>query len=167
MVAETWWTWKQAVQYVLANHPCEDLRIADGLLRCFVMGDTFPVRWRLHTHHGTMVPISGRDWVRHLDIGPYLGEDLEQHLFQTHGNGEVVLGAAAVQRLCVRNREAGKPGPDGLGPLIDAAAQAVFPPNGRRPAGMLKRTARELMSDYIANLGYPRPDHKTYRRHGR
>jgi hypothetical protein len=103
-MAETWWTWKQAVQYVLANYPCEDRRIADELLRCYAPG--IPMRWWTY-HDGTMATVDGREWMIDRDIGQ---GRLAQHLFETHGNGEVMVDAAAVQRLCARQPEARGPG---------------------------------------------------------
>src|SRR5262245_35759235 len=126
-MTEEWWTWEQAVQWVLAHHPCENRRIAEGLLSCYAPG--ISMRWRLHCH-ATMVPISGRDWMKDCEIGQ---GRFAQQLFETHGNGEVVLEAAAVERLCGRHGDARKPGPEGSGPLIAEAARAVLP-NGRKPA---------------------------------
>jgi hypothetical protein len=105
-MAGTRWTWKQAVQYVLAHRPCEDERIADALLRWYA--PSIPMWWRLHAHHSTMVPIDGREWMIDCDIGQ---GRFAQHLFQTHGNGEVVLEAATVERLlCARQPEPKGPG---------------------------------------------------------
>jgi hypothetical protein len=116
-MAETWWTWQQAVQFVLAHRPCEDQRIAGELLAWYVCGDTFPICWRTYRDN-TMVPISGRDWVMDCDIGQ---GRFAQDLFQTHGNGEVVLEAAAVRRLC-----APQPGPKGNGGRPPKPAWDVF-----------------------------------------
>jgi hypothetical protein len=165
-MAETWWTWEQAVTYVLAHYPCENRRIADGLLTSFVCGDTFPARWWRHVDN-TMLRIEGlgRDWVIDRDFG--------RDPFDRFGNGEIVLEAAAVRRLCEPTQvdderpdgSARKPGPEGLRHLLKMAAEAVLP-HGERPAGMSKKVARGRMSDYIAELGHRRPDNKTYRRHG-
>jgi hypothetical protein len=173
---ERWWTWEQAVTYVLAHRPCENRQIADGLLACYVMGDTFPVRWWRHGDNARIrVEGLGREWVRDRDVGEHLGEDrLWGRLLREYGSaGEIVLEAAAVRRLCEPaqgpdgrvDEHTRRTGPDGLRLLIEMAARAILP-NGR-PAGMSKKEARSLMSDYITKgLGRRAPSEKTYQRFG-
>jgi hypothetical protein len=95
-MAETWWTWEQAVTYVFAHHedPCESRRIASERLEYFATA--IPMRWRLY-HTGGMVSVDVREWMmRDRDLGT---DDLV--LWERYGgNGEIVLDAAAVRRLC-------------------------------------------------------------------
>jgi hypothetical protein len=93
-LSERWWTWAQAVHFVLANFPCENLQNADGHLRCHIAGDTFPVRWWTYSDN-VVVPVAGlgRDWVMDRDLG--------RDPCDRYGvGGELVLEGAAVRRFC-------------------------------------------------------------------
>jgi hypothetical protein len=102
----------------------------------------------------------------------YQGPDKDAPAWKSVSVSGTYLPICQRRPLCVpargrggSGRKARKPGPDGCCHLIDRAARAVLS-NGR-PAGMSKKEARALMSDYIAKvLGRPAPNERTYRRHG-
>jgi hypothetical protein len=112
-----WWTWDQAVQYVLAHLPCENRENAAGHLAGCVMGDTFPVRWWTHSSN-SMIEIAGlgREWVMDRDLG--------RDPCDRYGvGGEIVLEGAAVRRMC--------------SPLQETAAPVAR--NGRPPREVVPR----------------------------
>jgi hypothetical protein len=72
-------------------------------------------------------------------------------------------GPSPVELSTRRRRKTSKPGPDGAGPALQRAFEAV----GDRRPGELKQVHRDRLADWIKEQGgMPPSDPKTYRKYG-
>jgi hypothetical protein len=86
-----WWSWGQAINFMLANYPCHDPRHAAALVGDEVWKSALPTRYT--SADGTCLPIDPDEWRRH-SAGNLVWEGSEFTLRC------IQYEAAAVRRLC-------------------------------------------------------------------